>query len=70
MEEFLADGVILLVKDLRDFRLIKTLRIDKMRGTDFDDQPRRYLVSGESFKVLNGEQVLNYQKYDDSCKSH
>jgi circadian clock protein KaiC len=58
MEEFLADGVILLVKDILDYKLIKTLRIDKMRGIDFDDQPRRCHVSGRGFQVLNSEQVL------------
>jgi KaiC/GvpD/RAD55 family RecA-like ATPase len=58
MEEFLADGVILLVKDLHDFTLIKTLRVDKMRGIDFDDQPRRYVVSNIGFQVFNKEQVI------------
>jgi KaiC/GvpD/RAD55 family RecA-like ATPase len=59
MEEFLADGVVLLVKDIIDYKLIKTLRIDKMRGIDFDDQPRRYVVSGKGFQVFNNEQVLS-----------
>lgn len=58
MEQFLADGVVLLGKDMREFHLIKTLRIDKMRGIDFDDQPRRYVITTRGFQVFNSEPVL------------
>ncbi len=58
MEQFLADGVVLLGKDMLDFKLIKTLRIDKMRGIDFDDQPRRYVITPRGFQVFNTEPVL------------
>lgn len=58
MEQFLSDGVILLNKDLLDYKMIKTLRIDKMRGIDFDDQPRRYMISNRGFQVFNNEPVL------------
>ena len=58
MEQFLSDGVILLGKDMLDFKLIKTLRIDKMRGIDFDDQPRRYIITPRGFQVFNTEPVL------------
>ena len=58
LEQFLSDGVFLLGKDMLDFKLIKTLRIDKMRGIDFDDQPRRFLITTGGFKVFNTEPVL------------
>jgi len=58
MEQFLSDGVVLLGKDMLDFKLIKTLRIDKMRGIDFDDQPRRYVITNGGFQVFNTEPVL------------
>jgi KaiC/GvpD/RAD55 family RecA-like ATPase len=58
MEHFLADGVILLQKDVIDFKLIKTLVIDKMRGVSFDDQPRRYVITSRGFKVFDTEPVL------------
>jgi KaiC/GvpD/RAD55 family RecA-like ATPase len=58
MEQFLSDGVLLLGKDMLDFKLIKTLRIDKMRGIDFDDQPRRFVVTSRGFQVFNTEPVL------------
>jgi KaiC/GvpD/RAD55 family RecA-like ATPase len=58
MEEFLADGVILLSKNIKDYKLTKTLRLDKMRGMDFDDQPRRYAVTQRGFQVFHAEPVL------------
>lgn len=58
MEQFLSDGVVLLGKDMLDFSLIKTLRIDKMRGIDFDDQPRRFVITPRGFQVFNTEPVL------------
>jgi KaiC/GvpD/RAD55 family RecA-like ATPase len=58
MEQFLSDGVILLNKDIQEFKLIKTLRIDKMRGIDFDDQPRRFTITSRGFQVFNTEPVM------------
>ena len=57
-EMFLSDGVVALVKDIRDFEIIKTIRIEKMRGIDFDDQPRRYTISNTGMVVFNKEPVL------------
>jgi len=58
MEQFLSDGVFILEKDIIDFKLVKTLRIDKMRGTSFDEQPRRYLITNRGFSVFNKEAVI------------
>ena len=58
MEQFLSDGVIVLGRDLLNYHTIKTLRIDKMRGINFNDQPRRYLISNRGFQVLSSEPVL------------
>jgi circadian clock protein KaiC len=58
MEQFLSDGVVLLGKTMLDFSLIKTLRVDKMRGIDFDDQPRRFVITPRGFQVFNTEPVL------------
>ena len=58
MEQFLSDGVFLLGKDMMEFTMIKTLRIDKMRGIDFDDQPRRFVITSRGFQVFNTEPVL------------
>jgi KaiC/GvpD/RAD55 family RecA-like ATPase len=58
MEQFLSDGLILLIKDLQEYKLVKTIRIDKMRGIDFDEQPRRYVINSRGFQVLSKEPVL------------
>ena len=57
MEEYLADGVIELSKTLRDFRLIKTLRVEKMRGVKHDDQPRKYEIKDNGFEVYSTETI-------------
>ena len=57
MEEFLADGTIRLDKLIQDFNLIKTIRIEKMRGTKYDEQPRRYAIDERGFTVFNTEPV-------------
>jgi len=59
MEQFLSDGVIIMDKDIIDFRLIKTIRIDKMRGTSFDEQPRSYLITNRGFSVFNKEPIIH-----------
>jgi len=58
MEQFLADGVILLTKEVKNYTLIKTIRIDKMRGVGFDEQPRRYAITTRGFQVMNREPIL------------
>ncbi len=57
MEHFLADGVIMLQKEVVEYKLVKTLMIDKVRGIDFDDQPRRYVITSRGFQVFNTEPV-------------
>jgi KaiC/GvpD/RAD55 family RecA-like ATPase len=59
MEKYLADGSIILdrVIDPR-FRLITTLRVEKMRGVQCDDQPRTYTIRENGLKVYNTEQVI------------
>jgi KaiC/GvpD/RAD55 family RecA-like ATPase len=55
VEEYLADGVILLSKTLEEFKIIKTIRIEKMRGIKHDDQPRRFEIEENGFIVYNTE---------------
>ncbi len=57
MEEFLADGVIWLEKNIQNFDLVKTLWIEKMRGTKYDEQPRRYVIDERGITVYNTEPV-------------
>ena len=57
MEEFLADGVIKLNKAIEEFNLIRTIRVEKMRGRPIDEQPRRYEINAGGLKVYNTEKM-------------
>jgi circadian clock protein KaiC len=57
IEEFLADGVLRLDKTVNDFNLVRTVRIEKMRGLMNDDQPRRYVINEKGLMVYNTEPV-------------
>ena len=57
MEEYLADGAIILSKTLRNFKMIKTIRIEKMRGIKHDDEPRRYEITDKGFRIYHTELV-------------
>lgn len=58
VEEYLADGVIVLTKTLNEFNLIKTARIEKMRGIKHDDQPRKYEIMNKGLMVYHTESVI------------
>jgi len=59
MEKFLADGVIILEKFIdKKFKLIRALRIEKMRGIQHDDQPRRYEITDNGMIVYHTEPVM------------
>ena len=58
VEEYLADGVIILAQTLHNFTIIKTVRIEKMRGTRHDDQPRKYEIGDKGLIVYNTEPVI------------
>jgi KaiC/GvpD/RAD55 family RecA-like ATPase len=57
MEEFLADGVVRLDKTVQNFNFVKTVRVEKMRGVKFDEQPRRYVIDERGFTVFHTERV-------------
>lgn len=57
VEEFLADGVIRLTKHIENFQMVSVLRIEKMRGMKYDDQPRRYVIDERGFTVYNTESI-------------
>lgn len=57
VEEYLADGVIILAQTLHNFVVTKTIRVEKMRGTRHDDQPRKYEISDSGLVAFNTEPV-------------
>lgn len=57
IEDFLADGILRLGKSIVDFNLVRTLRIEKMRGAKHDEQPRRYIIDEKGFTVYSTEPI-------------
>jgi KaiC/GvpD/RAD55 family RecA-like ATPase len=51
-EEYLAQGVILLRTFLKDSKLIRVFRAEKMRGLAIDNQPRPYEISNNGIEVF------------------
>jgi len=59
MEEYLADGVILLSQTITSvFQTVDIIRILKMRGIKHDRQPRRYEITNKGIKIYNTEPVI------------
>jgi KaiC/GvpD/RAD55 family RecA-like ATPase len=57
VEEYLADGVIVLAKTLNNFNLVRTVRIEKMRGINHDYQPRKYEIMDKGLMIYHTESV-------------
>jgi KaiC/GvpD/RAD55 family RecA-like ATPase len=57
IEDFLADGIIKLDKVIDNFNVIRTIRIEKMRGIEHDEHPRRYVIDEKGFTIFNKEPI-------------
>jgi len=60
LEEYLADGVILLQSSQVEQRRVRTIDIEKMRGTRIDDQLRPYLLEDDGISVLSDKDIFAY----------
>jgi KaiC/GvpD/RAD55 family RecA-like ATPase len=58
VEEYLAQGVILLHKIAREGQVLRIITIEKMRGTDHDTQPHLYTITKDGIKVFPKEKPL------------
>ncbi|MFQ5710187.1 MAG: RAD55 family ATPase [Candidatus Geothermarchaeales archaeon] len=58
VEEYLAQGVILLQTIRKGDQLVKAIQIEKMRGVAHDTQPHPYYITNEGIKVFPKEKVL------------
>ena len=58
LEEYLADGVLLLRSILKKDYIIKSILIEKMRGISHDTQPRPYTITEEGFIIYPNEKVF------------
>lgn len=57
LEEYLAQGVIVLQTMKVGSSLTKTVQIEKMRGIDHDDQPRPYKITSRGIDVYPQESI-------------
>lgn len=52
MEEFVADGLIILKSECEKEEIVRTLRIIKMRGTDHTQIIQRYKITNKGFELF------------------
>ena len=60
LEEYLADGVIRLHSSQVERRRVRTIDVDKMRGTAIDEQMRPYVLSENGLSVVSDADVFSY----------
>jgi circadian clock protein KaiC len=60
LEEYLADGVILLQTSQVERSQVRTIEIEKMRGTPVDDQIRPYIIEDKGIRVLSETDILTF----------
>ncbi len=58
LEEYLAQGVIVLQTSKVGSSLTKTIQIEKMRGINHDDQPRPYKITSKGIEVYPQESIF------------
>jgi len=60
LEEYLADGVIILQSSQVDRWRIRTIEVEKMRGTAIDDQMRPYVITENGFSVISEKDIFTF----------
>jgi len=60
LEEYLADGVIILQSSQVERRRVRTVEVEKMRGTPIDDQIRPYTIDEDGVKVISEKDIFTY----------
>ncbi|MEM2630114.1 MAG: ATPase domain-containing protein, partial [Candidatus Bathyarchaeia archaeon] len=58
--EYLADGVIILRSSQVEQGRVRTIEIEKMRGTQIDDQIRPYVIDEDGVKVISEKDIFSF----------
>lgn len=58
VEEYLAEGVIVLQTLVKASQLVRVIRVEKIRGTSHDTQPRPYRITSHGIEVFPSESVI------------
>jgi circadian clock protein KaiC len=60
LEEYLADAVLRLTSSRMEHGRVRTIEIEKMRGTVIDDQTRAYVIEKNGIKVISQSDLFSY----------
>jgi circadian clock protein KaiC len=60
LEEYLADAVVRLASSRVDRGRVRTIEIEKMRGSVIDDQARPYVIENDGIKVISQSDLFTY----------
>jgi len=60
LQEYLADGVISLRSSQVERRRVRTIDVDKMRGTAIDEQTRPYMLTENGLYVISDKDIFSY----------
>ncbi|MEM2226445.1 MAG: ATPase domain-containing protein [Candidatus Bathyarchaeia archaeon] len=60
LEEYLADGVIILRSSQVDRWRVRTIEIEKMRGTMIDEQMRPYIINEKGLSVISEKDIFTF----------
>jgi circadian clock protein KaiC len=60
LEEYLADAVLRLTSSRVERGRVRTIEIEKMRGTVIDDQTRAYVIEKNGIKVISQSDLFTY----------
>jgi len=60
LEEYLADGVIRLRSSQIERWKVRTIEVEKMRGTSIDDQIRPYTIGKDGISVISEKDIFSY----------
>ncbi len=58
LEEYMAQGVIVMQTMERGGQLINTIQVEKMRGADHDRQPHPYFITAKGIEIFPKEKVF------------
>jgi circadian clock protein KaiC len=60
LEEYLADGVIVLRSSQVERGRVRTIEVEKMRGTPIDDQIRPYIIEENGVRVISERDIFSF----------
>ena len=60
LEEYLADGLVMLRSSQIERRQVRMIEVEKMKASAIDDQIRPYILDKDGFSVLSDKDIFTY----------